>query len=106
MVLIGEVVFTGEPTCLIQRVVNRNTMNQNSAIKLSRIVIEACGVHHPVVPRRGVPLPSILKTRPGKPKGVAKRFKQYVVDGCSLRLDAYWRDRRGASRKRVTGRVG
>ena len=56
---------------------NKSTMNQTMAIKLARIVVEVCGKHHPAFPERGVPLPSVLKTRPGKPNDEYDRYLQW-----------------------------
>ena len=82
MIFIGEVVFTGGANLPYPECCKKNTMNQNIAIKLSRIVIEACVEHHPVVPQRGVPLPSLLQTRPVKTKGVVKRYERWFIEHC------------------------
>ena len=59
-------------------------MNQHIAIKLTRMMIEVLRDKPPVIPPRGVPLPSVLTTKPRKPKEERRR---YVA----------WRIRRGLS---------
>ena len=53
---------------LIQMVCDKNTLNELMAIGLIKTLVGVLEDRPPSVPPRGVPLPSVLTTRPRKPK--------------------------------------